>query len=110
MLLACAARPNPRHSKAAPALKVMRPPKRRSDSSGKGLDRPQAMPSSEKLRKASVIDQCSSPAMVNSTTPSEVKVARFRKQNASETAAKTIHLLKLFKAIAPKAAVLHITV
>ncbi len=75
--------------------------------SGKGLDRPQATPSSEKLNAAAVIDQCSSPAMVNSTTPSDVNVARFRKQNASETAPKTAHLSKDRNPIAPKPPLFH---
>ena len=58
---------------------------------GSGLDRPQARPSSEKEEPASAADQPSSADMVNSTTPSEVKVAAVTKKNASAAAANTSH-------------------
>src|SRR5258708_11902508 len=58
---------------------------------GRGLERPQVRPSSAKLDPAADLDQCSSDAIVNSTTPSEVKVAAVRKKKNSETTAKIDH-------------------
>src|ERR1700740_323334 len=71
---------------------VGRLPQERIVMPGSGLDRPQAKPRKVKLETAAVIDQCNSASMVNSTTPSEVKVAMLRKKNASETAPNMSHL------------------
>src|SRR5579859_310434 len=81
----------PPTSISAPRQMVVRPPKRRITKLGSGLDNPQAMPSSEKLNPASVIDQCRSPTMLNSTTPKVAKVPRLSRKKAADKAANTVH-------------------
>src|SRR5882757_1248436 len=85
------ASPNPTASVTPPASSVQRVPTHFISKAGKGLDRPQVNPSIAKLDPAADIDQFSSDAIVNRTTPSEVKVAAVTKKKNSETTANINH-------------------
>src|SRR5258708_19369164 len=61
-----------------PRTSVQRVPIHFISNAGRGLERPQVRPSSAKLHPAADLDQSSSDPILNSPTPSEVKVAAVR--------------------------------
>src|SRR5258708_39585078 len=64
MLCDADAMTNPTSSRTQPRNRVVRPPHRFKHTAGKGLDKPQASPRSEKLKPAAVMVQCNSATMV----------------------------------------------